>query len=44
MTIKVARMDIFDDLLLPAQPCDLLIFWSRDNQRADYLKGTFPKK
>ena len=41
MTIKVARMDTFDDLLLSAQPCDILIFWSRGNQSEEFLKGTF---
>ena len=42
MTTKVARMDTFDDLLLSAQPCDILIFWSR-NQSEEFLKGTFKK-
>ena len=28
MTIKLVRIDTFDDLLLPTNSCDLLIFWA----------------
>ena len=43
MTIKLVRMDTHDDLLLPTQSCDLLIFWSRDIQSAEIIKGAFPE-
>ena len=41
MTIKLVRMDTCDDLPLSTKPCNLLIFWSRDNQSAEFFKGTF---
>ena len=43
MAVKLVKMETFDDLLLPAKPCDLLIFWSLDNQSAQLLKGAFQK-
>ena len=43
MTTKLVRMETCDDLLLSTQPCNLLIFWSRDNQSAEFFKGTFPE-
>ena len=43
MTIKLVKMDTKDDLLLPTHSCDLLIFWSCDNQNAEVFKGAFPE-
>ena len=43
MTTKLVRMGTCDELLLSTQPCSLLIFWLRDNQSAEFFKGTFPE-
>ena len=42
-TVKVVRIKIYDNLLLHTQSCDLLIFWSCDNQSAEFVKGTVPE-
>ena len=43
MTIKLGRVVTYGNFLLLTQSCNLLIFWSRDNQRAEFFKGTFPE-
>ena len=39
MEVKLGRMVTYDDLLLPTQLCDLLIFWLREIQKVENFKG-----